>query len=99
VCVPDGVLAAITGIAFGVIATSWVVVTSSVARARRRDAWPMMRRSMPGIVLFGATSLVLMWSMRFFHADPVTMDHLAKVCAILVPIVAIFLTVRAHRRA
>jgi len=95
----DGVIAAIVGIAFGMLATLWVVVVSMYARARRLDGWPLMRRSMPGIVLFGGCSIVLMGAARIFHADPVVLDHLAKALAVVVPIAALVLTIRARRSA
>ncbi|MGZ6090602.1 MAG: hypothetical protein ACXWUG_01190 [Polyangiales bacterium] len=95
----DGVIAAMVGIAFGMLATLWMVLITFTARLRGGDAWPRVRRSLPGIVAFGASSIVLMGAARVFHADPVMLDHLAKVLAVLVPIVAVVLTVRAHKRA
>lgn len=95
----DGVIAAMVGIAFGMLATLWMVLITFSARRRGGDSWPRMRRSLPGIILFGSCSIVLMGAARIFHADPVALDHLAKVLAVLVPIVAVVLTVRAHKRA
>lgn len=87
------------GIAFGMLATLWMVVITFTARVRGGDSWPRMRRSLPGIVLFGSCSIVLMGAARVFHADPVILDHLAKVLAVTVPVAALVLTIRAHRSA
>jgi hypothetical protein len=95
----DGLIAAMVGIAFGMLATLWMVLITFTARLRGGDSWPRMRRSLPGIALFGSCSIVLMGAARVFHADPVVLDHLAKVLAIIVPIAALILTIRAQRSA
>jgi hypothetical protein len=94
----DGVVAAIVGIAFGVLATISSIAVRLIARVRNTDAWPLMRRVLPAIVLFGATSITLMGGLRVVHADPVALDHLAKVCAVGVPLAALYMVFVMKRR-